>query len=38
MDEEMGRLDRYARPDVKNTRGDVVGSVRARLTLETTHG
>lgn len=37
-DEDMGQLDRYTRPDVKNTRGEVVGSLRARIGLETAHG
>lgn len=33
-DEEVGRLDRYAEPDILNTRGDRVGSIRANLRLE----
>jgi L-asparaginase II len=37
-DEDMGDLERYARPDVMNTRGDAVGSVRARIDLETSNG
>ena len=37
-DEDMGHLDRYARPDVMNTRAEVVGSLRARIELETAHG
>ena len=37
-DEDMGLLEKYARPDIVNTRGDVVGSVRSAMTLETAHG
>lgn len=37
-DEDMGQLDRYARPDVMNTRADTVGSLRAQIELETAHG
>lgn len=37
-DEDMGQLDRYASPDVMNTRAEVVGSLRARIELETAHG
>ena len=37
-EEEMGDLDRYAGPDVKNTRGEIVGSLRSRIALETGHG
>jgi L-asparaginase II len=34
-DEEMGELERFAEPPVRNTRGEVVGAVRARIMLET---
>lgn len=37
-EEDMGTLERYARPDVMNTRGEVVGSIRAAVALETAHG
>ena len=37
-EEDMGDLDRYAGPDVTNTRGEIVGSLRSRITLETGHG
>jgi L-asparaginase II len=37
-DEDMGLLDRYARPDVVNTRGEVVGCIRADMMLETSNG
>ncbi|HSK18430.1 MAG TPA: asparaginase [Longimicrobiales bacterium] len=37
-EEDMGDLDRYAGPDVKNTRGEIVGSLRSRIALETGHG
>ena len=37
-EEDMGDLDRYAVPDVRNTRDEVVGSLRSRITLETRHG
>lgn len=37
-DEDMAELERYARPDVMNTRGETVGSLRARIELETAHG
>jgi L-asparaginase II len=37
-DEDMGQLDRYAGPDVRNTRGEIVGTLRARIGLETAHG
>jgi L-asparaginase II len=37
-EEDMGDLDRFARPDVMNTRGEAVGSLRAHIELETPHG
>jgi L-asparaginase II len=37
-DEDMGSLEKFARPDVLNTRGEVVGSLRARIRLEAAHG
>lgn len=37
-DEDMENLDRYARPNVLNTRGEVVGSLRASIALETSDG
>jgi L-asparaginase II len=37
-DEDMDELERYARPDVVNTRGEVVGSLRTRFELETSNG
>ncbi|HEX6559811.1 MAG TPA: asparaginase, partial [Longimicrobiales bacterium] len=33
-DEEVGVLERYAEPDILNTRGERVGSIRANLRLE----
>jgi L-asparaginase II len=36
-EEDMGQLARYARPRVVNTRGDVVGSLLARVELETAY-
>ena len=34
-DEELGQLDAYALPSVRNTRGEVVGQVRAEIELDT---
>jgi L-asparaginase II len=36
-EEDMEQLARYARPRVLNTRGEVVGSLRARVELETAY-
>lgn len=36
--EDMAKLESYARPDVMNTRGECVGSLRARVAMETAHG
>lgn len=36
-EEDMRELARYARPRVLNTRGDVAGSLEARVELETAH-
>jgi L-asparaginase II len=33
-DDEMGALDAFAHPEVRNTRDEVVGSVRATVQLE----
>jgi L-asparaginase II len=33
-EEELGTLEAYARPVVRNTRGDAVGAIRARIELE----
>jgi L-asparaginase II len=37
-DEDMEKLENYATPNVLNTRGDVVGSLRTSIDLETSHG
>ncbi|MBR9988790.1 MAG: asparaginase, partial [Gemmatimonadetes bacterium] len=37
-DEEMENLQRYARPDVLNTRNEVVGTTRAQIEMEASHG
>jgi L-asparaginase II len=37
-DDEMGELDRFAEPAIRNTRGERVGAVRARIDLETASG
>jgi L-asparaginase II len=37
-EDEMGELDRFAEPAVRNTRGDVVGAIRARVELQTENG
>lgn len=34
LDDEMAQLARYAEPDVRNTRGEIVGSIRVNLSLE----
>lgn len=34
-EDELGQLERYAQPDVLNTRGERVGSIRAHMQLET---
>jgi L-asparaginase II len=37
-EDEMGELDRFAEPPVRNTRGEVVGTIRARIELDTADG
>lgn len=37
MEEDMGQLARYAQPRVLNTRGEVVGSLRARVEMKVPH-
>ncbi len=37
-DEEMAALERYARPELRNTRGERVGEIRAEVELEASDG